>query len=164
MSVAILCPAACNNDVINKAGICGINIQYLTSEPFPTLQWWFRREPKRLRPWELESEAKKLLLFLVFCLLPKLGVNQNGRALWELKFEEKLIASLYIYFVFVFVCFCLFIAWTWSEPKWLRPWGAQIWRRKKILLFLNFVCLLGLLCVTVDRRSRWRLQLDLFAH
>ena len=41
MNAAILCPAVCISDVINKADIkfCGKSIEYGTSQEFSVLHW-----------------------------------------------------------------------------------------------------------------------------
>ena len=39
MSVAILYPAVCISDIINKAGMCSKRIECLTSQPFSALYW-----------------------------------------------------------------------------------------------------------------------------
>ena len=73
-------------------------------------------------------------------------MNQNGRALWELKFEEKLIASLYIYFVcvFAFVCFCLFVyRLNLERTKMAAPLrSSNLKKEKKKTSFFKF-CLFG---------------------
>ena len=50
VNAAILCPILCTCDVINKAGMCGKCIRYVTSQPLSALAALVKSKPTRLRP------------------------------------------------------------------------------------------------------------------
>ena len=67
-----MCPGVCISDVINKTGMPGKSVKYVTSRPFPPLL--VKNEPKQHE--ELRFEVKEKLLVLCDCRQNK----QKGRA------------------------------------------------------------------------------------
>ena len=68
MSAAILCPAVCTSDVINKAGMCGKCIKYVTSQRFSA---FYERTNMAAPCWEFEEkkEEKKGRKKHLYCYL-----------------------------------------------------------------------------------------------
>ena len=57
MSAAILCPAVCVSDVINKASMCDKRFKDVTGQPFSALNLWRASQDGYMLPEEPKLEA-----------------------------------------------------------------------------------------------------------